>query len=72
MKIPLSLFMVCPSKHPVKREVICRGEGLSFEHFLPWIWKIMLSYQDKEDHEKDDLLPHDTNFSKGYYNKKVN
>lgn len=50
----------------------CRAEGLSFELFLPWIWKIMLSYQNKEDHERDDLLPQDTNFSKGYYSKKVN
>ena len=49
----------------------CRGAGLSFEHFLPWIWKIMIAYQDNDD-EKDDLLPQNANFYKGYYNKKVN
>ena len=47
-------------------------EGLSFEHFLPWIDKIMFAYQDKEGPENDELVPQGTNFSKGYYTKKVN
>ncbi len=52
--------------------MFCAPEGLSFEHFLPWIDKIMLAYQDNKGSEKDEIVPQGTKFSKGYYTKKVN
>jgi hypothetical protein len=45
-------------------------DALSFEHFLPWIYKIMLAYQAPDNSNIDQMLPHGTSFSKGYYSKK--
>jgi hypothetical protein len=47
-------------------------DALSFEHFLPWIWKIMLAYQDPDKKCGEEMLPQGTSFSKGYFSKKVN
>jgi hypothetical protein len=47
-------------------------DAFSFEHFLPWIWKIMLAYQDSENNENDEFTPRDSKFSKAYYTKKIN
>ena len=47
-------------------------DALSFEHFLPWIWKIILAYQDPDSNNGEQMLPQGTSFSKGYYSKKVN
>jgi len=46
--------------------------ALSFEHLLPWIWKIMLVYHDPDKNSGEAMLPQGTSFSKGYYSKKVN
>lgn len=43
-----------------------------FEHFLPWIQKIMLAYEIISGDETDPFPPEGTRFSKGYYTKKVN
>jgi hypothetical protein len=47
-------------------------DALSFEHFLPWIWKIMLAYQEPDKKCSEEMLPQGTGFSKGYFSKKVN
>ena len=47
-------------------------DALSFEHFLPWIWKIMLAYDDPDKNSGEEMLPQGTSFSKGYYSNKVN
>ena len=46
--------------------------GLSFEHFLPWIQKLILVYQDQEDTQNDQFIPPGTTVSKAYYTKKLN
>ena len=43
-----------------------------FEHFLPWIYKIMLAYQEQKEKENDFLISTGTKYSKAYYSKKVN
>jgi len=49
------------------------AEGLSLiEHFLPWIYQIMLAYQELETSENDPFAPKTNKFSKPYYTKKVN
>jgi len=49
------------------------AESLSLiEHFLPWIHKIMLAYQDQETSENDPFTSKTHGFSKSYYTKKVN
>lgn len=40
------------------------------EHFLPWIQKIMLSYQEQKEPEKDLFEPKSIKYSKGHYTKK--
>jgi len=47
-------------------------DALLFEHFLPWIQKIMLAYEIISGDEADPFPPEGTRFSKGYYTKKVN
>ena len=47
-------------------------DAFSFEHFLPWIYKIMLTYQDSEKHTGEEMLPQGSSFSKGYYSEKLN
>jgi hypothetical protein len=47
-------------------------EELVFEHFLPWIQKIMLAYEIRSTDETDPFPPKGTMFSKGYYTKNVN
>ena len=47
-------------------------DALSFEHFLPWIHKIILAYQDSDKSNAEQMLPQGTSFSKGYYSKKMN
>ena len=32
-------------------------ESLSFEHFLPSIWKLVLAYQDQEQENYEQMLP---------------
>ena len=39
-------------------------DALSFEHFLPWIWKLVLVYQDKENDTDEQMLPQGASFSK--------
>lgn len=49
------------------------AEGLSLiEHFLPWIPKHMLVYQDQESNDNDLFDPKPRKFSKVYYMKNVN
>ena len=55
-----------------ERLKLCAPDALLFEHFLPWIQKIMLAYEIISGDEKDPLPPEGTRFSKGYYTKKVN
>lgn len=59
----------------VLRKLWVHVGGLSafcFEHFLPWIHKIMLAYQEQED-SKNPLFGRKINgFSEGYYKKKLN
>jgi len=45
----------------------CQGapDEHSFEHFLPWIYKIMLTYQDEEQSDSKQMLPQGASFSKG-------
>jgi len=50
----------------------CAPDALLFEHFLPWIQKIMLAYEIISGDEADPFPPEGTRFSKGYYTKKVN
>ncbi len=47
-------------------------ERLVFEHFLPWIWKIMLAYQEQEEGESDEFAPKINYSSNLYYTRKVN
>ena len=47
-------------------------DALSFEHFLPWIHKIMLAYNDPDNNTGEEMLPQGTSFSKGYISKKAN
>ena len=51
---------------------LCAPDALLFEHLLPWIQKIMIAYEIKSDHENDEIPPHGSKYSKGYYSKKVN
>jgi len=48
----------------------CAPERLSFEHFLPWIYKIMLAYQEQEELETENYSPEGIRYSKSYYIKK--
>ena len=52
--------------------IVCAPDALLFEHFLPWIKKIMVAYQEPEVTENDQFVPKDSKFSIGYYTKKVN
>ena len=47
-------------------------DAFLFEHFLPWLYKIMIAYQNQQDIQDDELIPQGNKFSKGYYTKKVN
>ena len=42
------------------------------EHFLPWIRKIMMEYQEQEDMENELFVPKASKFSNAYYTKNVN
>ncbi len=47
-----------------------QGESL-IEHFLPWIQKIILAYQEQKESENYFLKPKNK-FSNAYYTKKLN
>ena len=49
---------------------LCAPERLSFEHFLPWIYKIMLAYLEQEETESENYSPEGIRYSKSYYIKK--
>ena len=38
-------------------------EGILFEHFLPWIWKIMQAFQDQEEYENKPIAPEGLRYS---------
>ncbi len=48
----------------------CAPDALLFEHFLPWIWKIILAYQEQEETETENYSPEGIRYSKSYYIKK--
>ena len=53
----------------------CAPDALSFEHFLPWIWKLVLVYQDQDSVTDDQMLPQGASFSQSkrfYKNRRVN
>ena len=45
-------------------------ERLSFEHFLPWIYKIILDYQEPKDFDNEQSTLEGIRYSKAYYTKK--
>jgi hypothetical protein len=51
---------------------ICAPGLFLIELFLPWIEKIMLSYQEQEEPENDLFNSKGIKHSKAYYTKKVN
>ena len=69
---PISKYYKAISKLEQSKSSFSAPEGLSFEHFLPWIWKLVLVYQDPDNNNGEQMLPQGTSFSKGYYTKKVN
>jgi len=50
---------------------MCTLDALSFEHFLPWIQKLMLAYQDEKSVNSEELLPQGASYSKGYFLENV-
>gem|GEM_PF-5065698 len=45
-------------------------DPLLFEPFLPWIYKIMLAYQEQEEPENGSSKPDGIRYSRSYYTKK--
>lgn len=72
--ITIQISPIYQSIHMFEPEVCSLGapDASLFEHFLPWIQKIMLAYEIKSTDEKDLFPPEGTIFSKGYYTRKVN
>ena len=46
------------------KNVFGAPDALSFEHFLPWVWKLVLIYQDEGSTSDDLMLPQGASFSK--------
>jgi hypothetical protein len=51
---------------------LCTASAFSFEHFLPWIYKIIISYQEQRNIKNDIFSPENIKYSETYYTKKIN
>ena len=68
-----ALNLILKLKFQKKQEISSGApDALSFEHFLPWIWKLVLVYQEQDSVTDDQILPQGASFSKSkrFYKKR--